>query len=278
MAHSTIRKGSQGSDVRDCQQLLTDSGYATSVDGIFGSGTEAQVKKFQSAAGLSADGIVGSHTWAALEEGSDAPSLDLPIKFSQVAALFPQMMPQKYTLHDAQCPSNPPGVSLRDIGDEWTNCVQFTSWLLALAFDGVSFSGSQWSRWMVGGDLQGKPPIVPNWGPKVVLDWGCGTTEPGKGAYLIQSFTSSGGHSYIVVDHDEETGKILTLEATNVSKLNGAGWAQIGNLRDVVNPGPNWKDKVTQTWEGRVQNPNVAVHRVRLAIDHQSIQDWLAEG
>ena len=41
-----------------------------------------------------------------------------------------------------------------------------------------------------------------------------------------------------MIDHDEETGKILTLEATNVSKLNGAGWAQIGNLRDVLNPGP----------------------------------------
>ena len=272
----TIRKGDTGSDVQECQRLLTASGFPCTADGIFGSGTESQVKKFQAATGLTSDGIVGSNTWLALKEGSNAPSLNLPIKFSQVAALFPRMMPQKYTLHNAQCPSNPPGISLRDIGDERTNCVQFTSWLLAYAFEGVQFTKTQWKLWMVGGDLQGKPPIVPNWGPRVILEWGCGTTAPGKGAYLIQSFTKTGGHSYIVVDHDEETGKILTLEATNVSKLNGAGWAQIGNLRDVVNPGPNWKDKVTQTWEGRVQNPNVAIHRVRLAIDPQSIQDWLA--
>jgi len=275
---ATIRNGSSGSDVRECQSLLTEAGYPTAVDGIFGSGTEAQVKKFQGANGLVADGIVGTATWGALGWESSDPRLELPIDFQRVADLFPQMLSQKYTLHDAQCPSNPPGVRLKNIGDERTNCVQFTAWLLAYAFDGVAFSGDQWSRWMVGGDLQGKPPTVPNWGPKVVLDWGCATTEPGKGAYLIQSFTFSGGHSYLVIDHDEETGKILTLEATSVSKLNGAGWAQIGNLRDVLNPGPNWKDKVTQTWEGRVQDPNVAVHRVRLAIDPESIQAWLAKG
>jgi len=274
MARGTISKGSTGDDVKECQELLTSAGYPTTADGIFGAGTEKTVKEFQQANGLTADGVVGAKTWDALDAGG-RPKLDLPIDFKQVAALFPEMLTQKYTLHDAQCPSNPPGMRLKNIGKERTNCVQFTSWLLSYSFAGVSFGGNQWSRWMVGGDLQGKPPIVPNWGPKVILEWGCGTTEPGKGAYLIQSFTSSGGHSYIVVDHDEETGKILTLEATNVSKLNGAGWAQIGNLRDCLNPGLDWKDKVTQTWESRVQNPNVAVHVVRLAIDPDSIQAWL---
>ena len=203
--------------------------------------------------------------------------LDLPIDFRKVAALFPEMMPQKYRLHDAQCPSNPPGMSLRNIGDDWTNCVQFTSWLLAYAFEGVEFVGNQWKLWMVGGDLQGKPPVVPNWGPRVILEWGCGTTSPGEGAYLIQYFTESGGHSMIVVAHDPETDKILTLESNSAYGLDGCGWGDIGPLRDIPNPGPRWMDKVTQTWESRL-GQKVAVHRVRLSIDPESITTWLAEG
>ena len=63
---STIRKGSRGSDVVLCQDSLTKKGYPCEADGIFGSGTEAKVKSFQSANGLIADGIVGNGTWGKL--------------------------------------------------------------------------------------------------------------------------------------------------------------------------------------------------------------------
>jgi len=268
-----LRKGDSGIEVKECQTLLTESGYRTTVDGVFGSGTEANVKSFQSASGLVADGVVGSKTWDALRSGG--VDLGLPIDFQVVADLFPQMFPQQYRLSDAQCPSNPPGMSLRNIGDEWTNCVQFTSWLLAYAFEGVSFTSEQWKLWMVSTGDSGSVPVVPNWGPRVILQWGVGTTAPGEGAYLLQYFTSSGGHSLIVLDYDPATDKILTLEA--VGSINGAGWGQIGPLRDVLNPGPNWVDRVTQTWTGRIES-KVGVHMVRLAIDPQSIKSWLAKG
>lgn len=49
------------------QHLLTSRGYATTADGAFGSGTTANLKAFQSAAGISpADGIAGSGTWPRL--------------------------------------------------------------------------------------------------------------------------------------------------------------------------------------------------------------------
>lgn len=49
------------------QYLLTARGFATTADGIFGSGTTANLKSFQSAAGLSpVDGIAGSGTWPRL--------------------------------------------------------------------------------------------------------------------------------------------------------------------------------------------------------------------
>jgi peptidoglycan hydrolase-like protein with peptidoglycan-binding domain len=63
---STIRLGSRGSDVILCQDSLTGHGFACSADGIFGSGTEAQVKAFQSTNGLVSDGIVGQSTWGKL--------------------------------------------------------------------------------------------------------------------------------------------------------------------------------------------------------------------
>lgn len=253
------------------QKLLTRHGFPLIADGISGRKTTAALRAFQKKNGLRPDGVAGEETWEALKIEETPP---VTISFQTVADLFPQMEKQKYTLHNAQCPSNPLGMKLRNIGEEKTNCVQFTAWLLSHAFQ-ATFSRTQWKRWMVSGSLQGSPPVVPNWGPKVILEWGCGTTAPGKGAYLVQSFTKSGGHSYIIVDYDEKTGKILTLEATQVAKLDGAGWREIGNLRDVHNPGIQWADKVTQTWDSRVQDPNVAVHIARLSIDPDTIQDWL---
>jgi len=62
----TVQQGSTGSAVRAVQSQLTAHGYATTVDGNFGSGTASSVRSFQSARGLSVDGIVGPQTWQAL--------------------------------------------------------------------------------------------------------------------------------------------------------------------------------------------------------------------
>ncbi|PGO60732.1 N-acetylmuramoyl-L-alanine amidase [Priestia megaterium] len=61
-----IRKGDQGSAVEKLQKALSDLGYKLAVDGIFGSGTQDDVKDFQKKNGLTADGIVGDATWAKL--------------------------------------------------------------------------------------------------------------------------------------------------------------------------------------------------------------------
>ena len=62
-----LRYGSRGDKVKELQQKLKRWGYYTgSIDGIFGSGTQAAVKKFQKKNGLTADGIVGPKTAAAL--------------------------------------------------------------------------------------------------------------------------------------------------------------------------------------------------------------------
>lgn len=84
--HATIRRGSTGPDVVECQQDLISLGYDLSpygADGKFGAKTETAVKQFQSThvdpntgKQLKADGIVGPATWAALD-AAVTPGTDL---------------------------------------------------------------------------------------------------------------------------------------------------------------------------------------------------------
>lgn len=62
-----LRQGMTGPAVTRVQETLRIRGfYDGAVDGIFGPGTEAAVKDFQSSVQLAADGVVGPATWGAL--------------------------------------------------------------------------------------------------------------------------------------------------------------------------------------------------------------------
>jgi len=64
-----LKLGSSGADVRDLQTDLTVLGYYwADITGSFGSKTEAAVKAFQKAKGLTADGVAGSKTIAAISK------------------------------------------------------------------------------------------------------------------------------------------------------------------------------------------------------------------
>jgi len=56
-----LKIGSRGQQVKDLQEFL-----GADADGIFGKGTEAAVKEWQTANGLGADGLVGPATWDAM--------------------------------------------------------------------------------------------------------------------------------------------------------------------------------------------------------------------
>lgn len=76
---TTVKRGSQGPVVVECQQRLTAHGFECEADGHFGPGTEARVVEFQSGHGLAADGIVGPATWGALDaEPSQARPAPVP--------------------------------------------------------------------------------------------------------------------------------------------------------------------------------------------------------
>lgn len=56
----TLKKGSKGKAVKVWQAII-----GASIDGIFGSNTEALTRTFQSSKGLEVDGIVGTQSWSA---------------------------------------------------------------------------------------------------------------------------------------------------------------------------------------------------------------------
>ena len=65
--YSVSRRGSSGNEVRQIQEKLKRWGYYNgSVDGVYGSKTEAAVKSFQKKNGLTVDGIAGKKTLAAM--------------------------------------------------------------------------------------------------------------------------------------------------------------------------------------------------------------------
>ena len=75
----TLRKGSQGEDVKSVQTRLKALGYYTgTVDGKYGSGTLAAVTAFQTQNGLKADGVAGSGTYKVLFSDSAKPAGSTP--------------------------------------------------------------------------------------------------------------------------------------------------------------------------------------------------------
>jgi eukaryotic-like serine/threonine-protein kinase len=61
--------GDTGARVKEIQCILSKHGYnigPRGVDGIFGTDTQTEVRRFQSDHHLTVDGIVGDDTWAKL--------------------------------------------------------------------------------------------------------------------------------------------------------------------------------------------------------------------
>jgi peptidoglycan hydrolase-like protein with peptidoglycan-binding domain len=80
-----LQRGDRGPTVTALQERLTAAGCACEpVDGIFGKGTEASVRRFQGSRGLDVDGTVGLQTWTALLTGQGpTPAHRSPVKLAQ---------------------------------------------------------------------------------------------------------------------------------------------------------------------------------------------------
>lgn len=78
-----VSRGETSDQVTTIQHLLTEHGNTTTADGIFGANTEAGVKAFQSANGLTPDGSVGPLTWPKLVVTVQSGSAGSAVKAAQ---------------------------------------------------------------------------------------------------------------------------------------------------------------------------------------------------
>ena len=83
----TIRRGSKGPEVGECQTMLVKLGYdigACGIDGDFGRATEKAVREFQGDHQLVVDGVVGPMTWDALDKAVAQLNPAEPVTYSVI--------------------------------------------------------------------------------------------------------------------------------------------------------------------------------------------------
>jgi hypothetical protein len=274
----TIKLGSSGADVKLCQESLNKHGFSCLVDGDFGPKTEGLVRQFQATEGLLDDGVVGAATWTKLLASSQNATGAL-YDWDKFYPLLASAQSATYDLTDAQVPTFPPGVDFlpsRFLGEDKTNCTMFTSYLIGNGF-GIPFSVDQWKEWQVAKGAT--ESIYRGYGPAVTSEWGVGQIMPQgalpiDGVYLIQSFSRwPRGHSWLVIDYDQATDQVLTLESNTAGfGLDGVGFAGLGPLRTADTK--DWKSKVKTTWKSRTRTYS-QIFMAKLSIDHASVLAWL---
>jgi peptidoglycan hydrolase-like protein with peptidoglycan-binding domain len=95
----TLKEGARGEPVRALQNRLNQLGYNVgAADGAFGPKTEAAVKAFQRAKGLTADGVVGPKTWDKLGIHVQGPVSGGPGGGGRVVTGYVQGQPRQITL------------------------------------------------------------------------------------------------------------------------------------------------------------------------------------
>ncbi len=127
MAHSTIKIGAKGADVRLAQRRLAARWYDPGpIDGIFGAKTEKVVKYYQLDRDLTCDGIIGPQTWGRL----DPPTVKRGATGDAVTLL--QTLLKRY-----EYPPFDPGAVDGDFGPNTEQAVRHFQTELNLEVDGI---------------------------------------------------------------------------------------------------------------------------------------------
>jgi peptidoglycan L-alanyl-D-glutamate endopeptidase CwlK len=113
-----LQNGSQGPDVNRLQQALNAAGFNVGQpDGAFGPATEAAVRAFQKAKGLSADGVAGVMTKAALGiTVGPGPDVTGSVTVDKVMQMMPDTSKANVAKH---LPNVLAALEARALGDRW---------------------------------------------------------------------------------------------------------------------------------------------------------------
>ena len=187
----------------------------------------------------------------------------------------------EYSLKEPRYPYQLGSFKLKEAPPNATNCVCFTEALLIKAWQ-KQFPSFPWVK--SDHDLFMVPENRRYGSVDVTVSAGLGVQQRSPRALpapwtLVQGWTSSGrGHSFFVLDRDEATERVLTLESSKWNQITGVGYREIGDLHECgedLHPGSDWHVG-TQVWSW-ASIKRTFVKRRMATLRVRDIR-WIAEG
>ena len=142
MTGATLELGSEGDDVKELQRLLNHQlnlNPALEDDGVFGTDTDAAVKRFQARRGLGIDGVVGAKTHAALmapapeTEPSPPPPTDGVTQWMKIAEAEQGQKEIPGGRSNPRIVQYHASTTLKATSDEVAWCSSFVNWVMLQA-------------------------------------------------------------------------------------------------------------------------------------------------
>ena len=161
-----------------------------------------------------------------------------------------------YDLDDARYPHLLKGVNVPQAPPKTNNCCTFVEAFLVKSWtdqlDDYQWNASRHRQMMIMSSDDFFSPVT------AVVESGMALAVPDPDApphpwTIIQGWRHQwrSGHTFLIVDHHDETDRVLTLESNSGYRLNGVGFRAIGNLRDFGGEPPDqwWTDNSLWTWQ-----------------------------
>ncbi len=196
-----------------------------------------------------------------LTRGNDAGGLNIDfssdpmsIDESVLIDLLPLFNDFIYDLRNTTYPFQLKGINLPQAPPSLNNCCTFVEAIVVGAWQ-KSHSNFQWDntkhgQMMIFSDEDYYSPVTCLVNTDMAMEINS-DAKPHKWT-VIQGWRKqwSGGHTFIILDHHQETDRVLTLESNKAFNLDGVGYRMLGNYRDVKKPTNDWwQDSRLPTWE-----------------------------
>lgn len=184
--------------------------------------------------------------------------LELVVPESALTDLLPSFHEFTYDIDEARYPFELPGVRVPLAPPTLNNCCTFVEALLVGAWRNVHADELAWSaerhrQMMITSSDDFFSPVtaaIESGMARAVED----SDRPPQPWTIVQGWRQQwrGGHTFIIVDHDPATDRVLTLESNSAFGLDGVGCRKLGNLRDFPNgePPEGWREREgLWTWQ-----------------------------
>ncbi len=177
-----------------------------------------------------------------------------PIDESLLVQCLPAFRAYHYG-HAASYPWPVPGVGTINAPGQYDDCCTFVESLCVRAFElgrpGFTWGHHRHDQMMVSDPKHPFSPVT------AAIEAGIADEADAVGPWtLVQAWRQKwkGGHTFLVVDHDPATDRVLILESNKGFGLDGPGFRALGSLDKLDCRPPDWWNRAESwTWEKVVQ-------------------------